>query len=311
DDGGSQWIWSSRGFGGLDLQNVEAGAGAVLAGTWGNGVFRRTSRGWIRSNTGLLGGAIDGPFGFMDEIDAGPGSAVVYTKELNDGFYRSGDRGRTWTLIQRGPDAPSYVAIVPGTPNHVFTTDDYLGVQESTDGGRHWTARNAGLPTRDGYVFAGRVTLDLTDPERLYLGMEHDVYASSNGGTSWVASGPGIPHRLWYPRPVVDPMAPRTLFVLTDHVLYRSTDRGRTWSPLSGAPDHVTHLAFDASGVVYAVNGSRRGVFASTDGGVTWQTVHGGLPGPALDVTVSSGPPEETLFVATPTGVSELPTRLR
>ncbi len=184
------------------------------------------------------------------------------------------------------------------------------GVWKTTNAGAAWA------PVFDGEPVAsiGALAVAPSDPKVVYAGsgeadMRSDIqhgngmYRSRDGGATWTHVGLDDSRQVG--RILVDPHDPNTLLVaVLGHQygpndmrgVYRSTDGGATWTRTlfrdrdTGAID----LASDPSmHVVYASlwqtrrppwsvyppsNGPGSGVMKSTDGGVTWTQLHGGLP---------------------------------
>lgn len=63
--------------------------------------------------------------------------------------------------------------------------------------------------------------------------------------------------------------------------VYKSTDRGRTWSPTGLRQGFVTDVAVDAANPNRVYAGTGTGLFASSDGGATWAPLEA-VPGTAL-----------------------------
>jgi photosystem II stability/assembly factor-like uncharacterized protein len=138
------------------------------------------------------------------------------------------------------------VSGVPGEPSHFYFGSVNGGVWETQDAGRTWT------PIFDGQDVGsiGALAVAPSDPKRLYVGTgEADMRAD-------IAQGDGV---------------------------YRSDDGGRTWRHLGLAdtqqiarilvdPRDANRVLVAALGHPYGRN-AERGVFRSTDGGVTWQRV--------------------------------------
>ncbi len=129
----------------------------------------------------------------------------------------------------------------------------YMG----TTGGGVWKTDNAGISWRnisDGYFrtgSVGAVAVAASDPNVVYVGMgEH---------------------------------APRGVMTHSGDGVYRSTDAGRTWRKMGlDATRHISRIVVDprdpdvvlvaAQGALYGPS-PERGVFKSSDGGVTWKNV--------------------------------------
>jgi len=188
------------------------------------------------------------------------------------------------------------------------------GVWKTTSAGSAWTPVFDGAPVAS----IGALTVAPSDPNVIYVGsgeadMRSDiqrgdgVYRSRDGGATWTHVGLDDSRQIG--RILVDPHDPNTLLVaVLGHQygpndmrgVYRSTDGGATWTRTlfrdrdTGAID----LASDPSmRVVYASlwqtrrppwsvyppsNGPGSGLMKSTDGGVTWTPLHGGVPSAGL-----------------------------
>lgn len=181
------------------------------------------------------------------------------------------------------------------------------GVYRTADAGGSWSASNTGiratfLPEPDQFPEFGqcvhKVTRDAVDPDRLYLQNHHGVYRSDDGGATWQSIADGLPtdfgfaivahpHRsgVVYNVPVE---ADARRFPPDKQLrVYRSEDAGASWTALgAGLPDtpHYSPVLRDAlctddapeAGIYF---GTRTGeVYASPDGGDSWQLVADHLP---------------------------------
>ncbi len=131
--------------------------------------------------------------------------------QFHGGVYRSDDAGETWNDIGTGTGLPSDfgfpLALDPRDPARAFviplvadvdrvTPEGRLRVYETRDRGAHWEARTAGLPQESCYLTILRQAFghDGGDPLGLYFGTESgDLYASVDGGQTWIAAAQGLP----------------------------------------------------------------------------------------------------------------------
>jgi hypothetical protein len=93
----------------------------------------------------------------------------------------------------------------------------------------------------------------------------------------------------------VSPTDPDTLLATTERGLVRSTDGGRGWSSVDGAPT-LAVLAWGTADALYGVSPSGT-VHVSDDGGTTW-SARDDVGGPPEAVTVDDGDGEPVLYVA-------------
>jgi len=215
----------------------------------------------------LRGGRTFGVAGHADQPD------TFYFGSVGGGVWKTENAGHTWYPISdRGIPIGSIgaIAVAPSNPNIVYvgtgepdirSQHSYgIGMFKSTDAGRTWS--HIGLEaTRQ----IGRVVVDPTNPNRVYVAAlghvyesnpDRGVYRSTDGGTTWkkVLFKTDDPNNVGAIDMAIDPKNPR--------VVYASlwATRRPPWS-------------------VYApTNMAGGGLYKSTDGGDTWKQLTGGLP---------------------------------
>ncbi|MGZ4866892.1 MAG: WD40/YVTN/BNR-like repeat-containing protein, partial [Candidatus Angelobacter sp.] len=267
--------------------------------TYGNGVYKSTDGGGTWKNIGLTASrhisriAID-PHNPDIVFVAAMGSA--YGPSSERGVFRSTDGGSTWQKvlfkdentgaidITLDPDNPKtlWAALVhdqrpPWSAYPPVTTNG--AIFKSTDGGTEWNpVTGGGLPEGDW----GRVGLAVargTHGQRVYALIdtkEGGLFKSDDGGQTWLRTGtdPRIRGRLWYFGEVyVDPKNPDTVY-LPNVSIYRSTDAGKTFVAIKGAPggDDYHALWIDPSNPQRMIFGSDQGAGVSVDAGHTWSS---------------------------------------
>ncbi len=197
------------------------------------------------------------------------------------GAYRwSGGR---WELVTSSSSLPAAdvnprmsggvlaVAVAPGDASVVFMAYDH-GLYRSSDGARSWRRVLSGVSTASNDNFRGwgsRLVVDPRDPDVVYYGTQLDgLFVSRDGGSSWEPGVAGVPVGL---RVDVSDKATRG-------AVNRPTNTMVKASPVASAG--VSAVAVDRSGpmvqgrsaVVYAASYGR-GVYRSSDGGVSWSKV--------------------------------------
>lgn len=204
--------------------------------TWAKTLFVNDSTGVVdlalnpRSPDTLYAAAWERRRRADDNHYGGPGSGV----------YRSTDGGQTWHELTNGLPADADVgrigvAVAASDPRVVYAvyadaSGDPRGVFRSADGGDTWIARSAVGNSPYEWWF-GQIRVDPTDPNRVYYG-SLSMYASSNGGGSWQSINGGMHvdhHALW-----ADPSNPNNLIAGNDGGVYRSTNRGQSWTKAPG-----------------------------------------------------------------------------
>jgi photosystem II stability/assembly factor-like uncharacterized protein len=179
------------------------------------------------------------------------------------GVYRSDDHGSTWHpknggtradfLPQRFPESGQCVHKLiahPAKANRLYQ-QNHCGTYRTDDGGESWTEITAGLPSDFGYVLA----TDPRDADILFVIPEESSHMRTTAGG-----------RLR---------------------VYRTVDAGSTWQACTrGLPQQDVYVSLlreamnsdglDPLGVYFGTSGGH--LFASRDGGESWNLVAGYLP---------------------------------
>ena len=244
-----------------------------------------------------------GEFGQVGEMAVDPAVPNRVYLAATDGVWHSLDGGATWLPGRRPLNAANVKALVAvarpaGT---VFAAADG-GVFRSADGGDSWISASRGLP-------AGTVTalVRASRTGTFWAAVAgRGIFVRFDGGTSWKAAQrqPGSAGTVTSLATTADG---RTAWAGTAQKgAYRTTDSGAHWAPVTLRPNaSVTSLALGSS-TLYAglltsdsdVNGhDAGGVFASTNGGTTWQRRNNGLAGLRVDLALD--PRDQSLWAVT------------
>ncbi len=164
-----------------------------------------------------------------------PGTVYAGTTE---GFWMTTNGGKSWSMTTQRNLEINSIAVHPDEPNRVFIGTNNYGVMVSNDGGRNFTQTNDSFTSRLTYS----VTPDNSQANRLYA-MTHNtatgggfLFISNDAGNSWQAArGLDVARvRAFVLRQ--DQNAPNNLYLGTNLGIYRSIDRGNSWTPLVGTP---------------------------------------------------------------------------
>ncbi|HEY1524756.1 MAG TPA: hypothetical protein VGH51_00850 [Candidatus Angelobacter sp.] len=266
--------------------------------TYGNGVYKSTDAGRTWKNIGLaasrhISRIVIDPRNPDVVFVAAMGSA--YGPGAERGVFRSSDGGATWqkVLFRDENSGAIDIAFDPDHPETMWAalvhdqrppwsayppTTNKGAIFKSTDGGMVWNpVTGGGLPEGEW----GRVGLAVargTHGQRVYALIdtkEGGVFKSDDGGQTWARTGkdPRI-GRLWYFGEIyVDPKNPDTVYV-PNVSIYRSTDAGKTFVAIKGAPggDDYHALWIDPANPQRMIFGSDQGVGVSVDSGGTWSS---------------------------------------
>lgn len=295
----------------------------VVFATTKRGIFRSADNGasWVVKMDGLDGKSSQTKVHYLG-IEISPafaGDLTVFLASF-EGVHRSENAGGLWRhmdtfsqkILRDLVVSPDYIN--DGT---VFAGSYGGGVYRSEDGGGSWMTVDTGLSNMfiEPFVISPDYAVDRT----VFAGVPKFVARSTTGGEAW-ADVEVAPTGFTFTRRLAispDFAVDRTLFVgdgeYGDHPIYKSTDGGDTYSPLSApfkTPRCLTVSPFYASDqTVFA--GATSGVFRSVDGGVQWDRV--GLDGKKVftvafstafdvDATVFAGTQDHGVYKSTDGG---------
>lgn len=219
----------------------------------------------------------------------------VYGPSENRGVYRSEDAGRTWQKVLFVNDKAGAVDLAgdPANPDILYAATwqvqlspwlSYFapevgpgsGIWKSTDAGKTWaqTSRK-GLPdeplSRIGLAVASgssgkRVYASISVPDKSGL------YRSDDGGESWFyVNNDASLASTYFGRLTADPHNPGTVFA-PGVSLKRSTDGGRTFTSIKGAPggDDYHFFWINPGHPDHCVVASDQGTAVTVNAGGTW-----------------------------------------
>jgi photosystem II stability/assembly factor-like uncharacterized protein len=253
-------------FGGKE---ISSGNPYIYAGTLLKGVFLSRDNGNTWTNIGLNDHAIYSflfkdsnlfaAAGFNTVNNPLAGGIFVSTndgtswtevdKNLNDGFFNyyvnalstDGNNilaGTQWGLYKSTNNGIDWNAA--GLANkfikQIFVASSYIiattmdSVYRSTDDGQNWTNISNGLPNGSIYSLAEVSNASYSGSYKLFLGTQHGVYSSTNGGLSWEASGLDSCSVFCMTE------SGGNLFAGTDYShgrVFASTDEGKSWAQIA------------------------------------------------------------------------------
>src|SRR5215216_2938817 len=265
---------------------------------FGNGVYKSTDAGktWKHlglENTKQIGRIIVDPKNPNTLFVAALGN--VYAPNPDRGVYRSRDGGATWQkVLFKNEDAGAIdLAFDPADPKIVYATlwnvrrppwfiytpanGPGAGIFKSIDGGSTWKEISEGIPL-EGRGHIG-IAVAPTNRNRLYAvvdAKDGGVFTSNDAGATWtrLSSDKRLWDRGWYFEKVtVDPKNADIVYVMNTS-MYRSTDAGKTWTPIKGAPggDDYHQLWINPDDPKRMIMASDQGAIVSVDGAATWSS---------------------------------------
>ncbi|HLY62925.1 MAG TPA: glycoside hydrolase [Terriglobia bacterium] len=267
----------------------------------GNGIYKSADAGKTWTHLGLRDGQ-QIPALAIDPNDPNRLFAAVlghpYGPNEERGIFRSTDGGATWqkVLYKNENTGASDVEMDPANPNVIYASlwesrlgpwednNEYAGPDgglfKSTDGGETWKQLSKGLPEGLTQIY---VAIAPSDSNRLYATTAAGrgalgIYRSDDAGETWqkitddrrpaLRIGGGD-----LPVPKVDPKNPDIVYSASV-VTWRSTDGGKTWTGIRGAPggDDYQNIWINPNfpGIILLV--SDQGALVSVNSGRTWSS---------------------------------------
>jgi hypothetical protein len=255
---GDQWIPITLGLMNLNVQALAVSDNNIFAGTV-SGVYLSTNSGttWTNVSSGF-------PYLFPNVGGVAVRDRSIFAIALGGlGVYRSSIDGVYWGEINAGlPD--TYAHALAATGANVFVVVD-AGVYKFVDATNSWVAASSGL---------GNLCRPLAaSGGNLIGGTWEGIFVSTDNGTSWTVKLPlsnsdfgaiGVNENVVYAGTYTGSM-------------YRSTDKGETWTSITGWDGNggIRSFAFSELNIFTGTAGN--GVYRSTDTGTSWTPINTGL----------------------------------
>ncbi|GEM_PF-656363 len=276
-------------------------------GTQDNGTLRSS---YIPLWSRVLGG--DGGPVLVDVNDP----STVYLSYVYMTIYKSTNGGNTTTLAMNGipsasqrwtSDRCSFIAPLAMDPNNpqIIYGGTYR-LYRTLDGAASWTTLTSDLTgsgggsvQTDGSTITA-IAVAKSNSSVLYVGTSGDrtsrskVLVSTNGGSSWTATGASLLPNRAVSSITVDPLnADRAFVVLSGFTantpttpghVFITTNRCTSWTNISGnLPDvPVNTLILDPQTLNHYIIGTDLGVFETTNGGSSWIQQNSGMANVAV-----------------------------
>lgn len=156
-----------------------------------NGLYKSTDGGttWTKLEGGLGAGVAEAGRICLGISPSDPNrlyAAVMGQGRGSEGFYRSDDGGRSWTLVSTDGRLGLDVRVHPKNPDVVFVGN--IAAYRSDDAGKTWTSIK-GAPGGDDYQ---RIWINPLQPDIMLFTADQGAVVTVNGGRTWSS---------WYNQP--------------------------------------------------------------------------------------------------------------
>lgn len=207
-------------------------------------------------------------------------------------LYRSADGGASWDPVPLPASVAdgriAAIAVPPDPGGGFYIAGPGIGVLETRDMGETWAA--AGRELSDDVV---ALTAHADQAGTLYAVVGEDgLFRSEDAGGSWahMDGGPGVRIQRLVHSDMEGSMQTGWLFAATSEGVRRSMDCFCGWLPTADLPSGgASDVAYDPRQPERLYASTAEGVFASPDGGQSWERVSEEVSGTALAVDPSTG----------------------
>jgi photosystem II stability/assembly factor-like uncharacterized protein len=240
-------------------------------GESGGGVFRSDDSGATWRASGLAGQAVRALIQTETDKD-------LFFAGTLDGVYRSHDDGARWERIspEHHADLRNFDSLLsdPRDANILYAGTYHLA-WKTTDGGKNWQNIPTGM-VDDSDVMS--ITIDATNPDRVYASACSGIYHSDNGAAKWAKYG-GIPFLSRRTQIIrQDPTNPSIVYAGTTDGLWKTTNAGASWARVSVPNWTISAILLDPrrpGRIILGVEGL--GVYVTRDAGATFMAINEGF----------------------------------
>ena len=242
---------------------------------------------------------------------------IIYVA-TEESVYKTRDGGQGWVRLTEGLSRIRVMNLVidPLLPANVFAGTLADGVYMSPDGGRRWLPRNAGIQKGTISANVNQLVFHPADSQTLYAATTVGVFRSVDGGQSWVERMNGMNEINFVVALAVDPEHPNIIYAGTSGGVYRSFDGAENWTKINDGlvPDDaklasmalgVNKLVIDPSNTNLVYAGTTKGLFKTSNKGMSWSKLETSLGDPYVSSLVVNPKNSSQIFMGTSEGVFE------
>jgi len=188
--------------------------------------------------------------------------STLLRQDTNNKIFRSLDKGNTWTQTNLPrPSSGQLSESLVEKETHVYAANGHKTLFISSDSGITWDSVGIGIDYPIRYVSTTDSAIVAFTDNGVYFKRTNDLtFIHSN---SYINNIRGI-------------ATINNILYVTQHGygLLKSSDDGRTWTPVKALNKYITHLK-NSSDTLFA--GTGNGMFRITNEGETWELINEGL----------------------------------
>jgi photosystem II stability/assembly factor-like uncharacterized protein len=179
-----------------------------------------------------------------------PGAPGAILAGTTEGFWMT-PGGAGWLLTTSKALEINSIAVHPSEPNKVYIATNNYGVMVSSDGGRTFSQFNGNFTSR--MIFS--VTPDVERSNRIYTTTNNTaggggfVFVSDDDGQTWLPSMRNLVANNDVPITLLqDKINPNLIYLGTNSGIFRSIDRGASWTKIVVKPAAKGKVTFKKVG---------------------------------------------------------------
>jgi photosystem II stability/assembly factor-like uncharacterized protein len=208
------------------------------------------------------------PFGIVNIYSITAIEGTLFSATSYDGVYKSTDGGLNWSSANTGMGPKDVRAITATNVSTLISGTNYVGIYRSTDLGSSWNKSITGF-------LAGSSILSLLVSEpSVYAGTRDGIYRTYNNGDSWMkmaGTNDTINHCTVWGMCEKDGDIYAGTFLQFNSTVYKSTDKGSTWSRSgTGLPSDLSFIFSMVTSGNNLIASTDEGIYYSSDDGANW-----------------------------------------
>jgi photosystem II stability/assembly factor-like uncharacterized protein len=170
------------------------------------------------------------------DIKINPANSGAYYAATTEGFWMSNASGKAWMMTTSRELEINSIAVHGEESNRIFIATNNYGVMVSNDGGKNFEPTNGNFTSR----FTLSVVPDSERPNRFYAATHNTAtgggffFISDDAGVTWQPAMKNLVANRISPYTLLqDRVDPNKIYMGTNNGVFRSIDRGLSWTQLT------------------------------------------------------------------------------